>query len=77
MFRFFKRKPQTKRVTYNKFGFVITETTYCYCPKCNEVLNAGPNYQPKNCSNCGQKLDFRGMQWKPDKQLGYAKEEVR
>lgn len=26
----------------------------CYCPRCNHVLNAGPNFQPKYCSECGQ-----------------------
>ena len=44
-----------------------------YCPRCNHVLNAGPNYQPKYCDQCGQKLSFSGIRWKEDVQLGYAK----
>ena len=49
------RKPIARKITYLKYGFVITEHENHYCPRCNHVLNAGPNYQPKYCNQCGQK----------------------
>lgn len=67
------RKPIARKITYLKFGFVITEQENHYCPRCNHVLNAGPNYQPKYCDQCGQKLNFFGIKWKEDKKLGFAK----
>lgn len=67
------RKPIARKITYLKYGFVITEHENHYCPRCNHVLNAGPNYQPKYCDQCGQKLSFSGIRWKEDVQLGYAK----
>lgn len=67
------RKPIAREITYLKFGFVITEHEYQHCPRCNHILNAGPNYQPKYCDQCGQKLNFFGIRWKEDVQLGYAK----
>lgn len=67
------RKPIARKITYLKFGFVITERENHYCPRCNRVLNAGPNYQPKYCDQCGQKLNFSGIKWKEDKELGFAK----
>jgi len=67
------RKPVARTETYLKYGFVITEHEYQYCPKCKHVLNAGSNYQPKYCDQCGQKLNFSGIKWKEDKQMGFAK----
>lgn len=66
------RKPIARKITYLKFGFVITEQENHYCPRCNHVLNAGPNYQPKYCDQCGQKVSFIGIKWKTEKEFGYA-----
>jgi len=67
------RKPIAREITYLKYGFVITKTENHYCPRCNHALNAGPNYQPKYCDQCGQKISFAGIIWKEDKELGFAK----
>lgn len=64
-------KPASKVETYLKYGFVIVETEHHYCPRCKRILNAGPNYQPKYCSECGQKVKFDGIEWKKEKELGY------
>ena len=66
------RKPIARKITYLKFGFVITEHENHYCPSCNHVLNAGPNYQPRYCDQCGQKLTFARIEWKEEKELGFA-----
>lgn len=66
------RKPIAREITYLKFGFVITEHENHYCPRCNHILNAGPNYQPKYCDQCGQKVSFAGIIWKEDKELGLS-----
>ena len=66
------RKPITRVRTYLKYGFVITEHEYQYCPRCNHVLNAGPHYQPKYCDQCGQKLDLSSVKWKEDKETCFA-----
>lgn len=63
-------KPVVGTEHYLKFGLVHTETQVCYCPKCNHVLNAGPNYQPKYCSECGKKIDFSDVKWAEDKNFG-------
>lgn len=65
------RKPVPRINTYLKYGFVITEHEVHLCPRCGDILNAGPNYQPKYCSQCGQRVTFDGIVWKPDKTLGY------
>ncbi|WP_283682724.1 hypothetical protein [Parablautia sp. Marseille-Q6255] len=70
--RFIKRKPIVKSQIYLKYGFVRTEEKACYCPKCGNILNAGPNYQPKYCSECGQKINFSKMIWGEEKALGYV-----
>ena len=72
VFKEFPRKPVPKLDTYLKFGFVITEHMNYYCPRCGEVLNAGPNYQPKYCDQCGQRVDFSEVKWMAEKELGYA-----
>lgn len=66
-------KPVARKSTYLKFGFVVTECENLYCPRCNHVLNAGPNYQPQYCDQCGQKLTFAGIEWKEEKELGFAR----
>lgn len=65
-------KPVPRVENYLKFGFVIMEHEYDDCPRCKNVLNAGPNYQPSYCSHCGQKIRFNGIGWKEDKQIGYV-----
>lgn len=71
------RKPTPKTETYLKYGFVITEHDVHLCPRCGKTLNAGTNYQPKYCDQCGQRVDFAGTEWKEDRKLGFAKEEKR
>ena len=63
------RKPIRKTGTYLKFGFVAVEHEYFICPKCGHILNAGPNYQPRYCSECGQRVTFRGVVWKDEKEV--------
>lgn len=72
MFRAIAKRPVPRTETYLKYGFVITEHEHHYCPRCSHVLNAGPNYQPRYCGQCGQKLNFSGIKWKEDRQLGFA-----
>ncbi|MCM1179961.1 MAG: hypothetical protein NC347_06875 [Clostridium sp.] len=72
MLRNIARKPIPKMGTYLKYGFVITEHESYLCPRCMSILNAGPNYQPRYCDQCGQKIDFSGIVWKADRELGYA-----
>lgn len=70
--KFIARKPVVRTEVYRKYGFTYVEHKPCYCPRCNHVLNAGPNFQPKYCSECGQKIDFSGVKWEKEKVLGYA-----
>ncbi len=72
MLRNVARKPISKTGTYLKHGFVITEHESHLCPRCLNVLNAGPNYLPRYCDQCGQKICFSGIVWKEDRELGYA-----
>ncbi len=72
MFRNIARKPIPQTGTYLKFGFVIMEHESYLCPRCRCVLSAGSNYQPGYCDRCGQKINFSGIIWKEDKELGYA-----
>lgn len=58
--------------TYLKYGFVIMEHVYYRCPACGNILNAGPGYSPGFCGECGQKISFDGIEWKEDRELGYA-----
>ena len=71
------RRPVSKKENYLKYGFVITEHINYYCPECGHVLNAGPNYQPAYCDQCGQQVTFDGVEWKEDKTLGYLPAEQR
>lgn len=66
------KRPVARNRQYLKFGFVITKHEYHDCPRCGSTLNAGPNYQPRYCDRCGQKIDFSGTEWKEDKEIGYA-----
>ena len=65
-------KEQTKR--YLKYGFVITEYQALSCPACGHTLNAGPQFQPNYCSECGQKLSYKGIAWRPEKFIGYTED---
>lgn len=66
------KKPILKKRKYLKYGFVIMEHEDCLCPRCGDILNAGPGYQPRYCSRCGQRITFTGVQWTEDKQIGFA-----
>lgn len=74
MFKWIARKPKRKVGTYLKYGFVYTEHENYLCPRCGHVLNAGPNYQPGYCSECGQKVTFKGIVCKAEKELGMITE---
>lgn len=71
MFRKVARRPFIKTGTYLKYGLVVTEYEKYCCPRCGEALNAGPQYQPKYCSDCGQRVTFKGIEWKADRKVGY------
>lgn len=64
--------PVERMGSYLKYGFAITEHQYLDCPRCGHVLGAGPDYQPKYCDQCGQRISFNGIIWKEDRHLGYA-----
>ena len=66
-----------KHGTYNKYGFAITLHQYCICPRCNHILNAGPDYQPDYCSKCGQHVNCSDVPWEEEVQLGYVRKEER
>ena len=67
------RKPVVRTETYLKYGFVITECEKYLCPRCGSILNAGPNYQPRYCEQCGQKVSFKETDWKEEMELGFAR----
>ncbi len=69
MLKSIARKPVAKTETYLKYGFVIVECEKYLCARCGSVLSAGPNYQPKYCDQCGQKVSFKGIEWKKDRDL--------
>lgn len=75
--KFIARKPKIKHGTYNKYGFAITLHQYCICPRCNHILNAGPDYQPDYCSKCGQHVNCSDVPWEEEVQLGYVRKEER
>ncbi len=75
MFKEIARKPVSKKKVYLKYGFVAVEQSCHCCPGCGHVLNAGPEYQPKYCDQCGQKISFSGVEWTEDKELGFVGEE--
>ena len=71
MLKCIARRPKSKIKKYLKYGFVITEHEFYYCPRCEHTLNAGPDYQPNYCNQCGQHLNFSGIKWSEDRELGY------
>lgn len=76
MFKNIARKPIPKIHTYLKYGF-ITEHDIYICPRCRNILNAGPDYQPQYCDKCGQRVTFKGIKWREDREKGYIYEEKR
>lgn len=72
LFKGLARKPVPKLEIYLKFGYVATECERHLCPRCGNALSAGPNYQPHYCDQCGQRVDFKGIEWKEERELGYA-----
>jgi hypothetical protein len=69
-------KPIPESYEYLKFGFCKTRATRFLCPACRAVLNAGPNYQPRFCGECGQSVDFSGVTFPEPEFLGYEHKEV-
>ncbi len=65
------RRPVPKTTTYLKYGFAVTEDECFYCPRCRRILNAGPEYQPNYCSQCGQRVTFRDTGWKGGREAGW------
>ncbi len=57
------KTPLVEFDTYKKFGNLPTKYQKFICPKCKNVINAGPNYQPRYCSSCGQKLKFDNIEY--------------
>lgn len=72
LFRAMAGKPRARKTTYLKFGRVMTEHEEYLCPRCGSVLNAGPAYQPRYCDQCGKRVNFEGIEWKADREMGYA-----
>lgn len=64
------RKPVVEMKVYMKYGLVRTRYQTCICPRCRHILNAGPNYQPRYCDQCGQRLSFKSIEWEEDKEIG-------
>ena len=64
-------QPQVTYMEYLKYGFCKTRCQTFFCPSCGSYLNAGPDYQPKFCSECGQGLDFTGIAYEDDVFLGF------
>ncbi len=62
-------KPIITKREYMKWGFVPTRFQAFICPACNDVLNAGRDYQPRFCAKCGAKLDFTGITFEDDEDL--------
>lgn len=71
--KFIARKPVIKTGTYRKYGVAITLHRYCKCPRCKKILNAGPDYHPKYCDQCGQKVDYSDVVWQKKKEFGYVR----
>lgn len=62
-------KPMVEFYNYKKFGFKYYRHQNFICPNCGEVLNAGPEYQPKFAPCCGVELDWSGVEFVPDKAI--------
>lgn len=65
-------QPISEEYVYAKFGFSLTKTTRYRCPRCNAILSAGYNYQPKMCDQCGKALDFKGIVFPEEQHIGYV-----
>ena len=65
-------EPIERVAVYLRYGFVMMEHQYMDCPRCGHTLNVGPEYQPKYCDQCGQRVSFDGVIWREDRYLGYA-----
>ena len=72
MIKWIARKPTVETSVYLKFGILNMLHQSCRCPRCRHILNAGPEYQPKYCDQCGQHLTFGGIEWSEDTVLGFA-----
>ena len=66
------REPVAKTRTYLKYGFANTMIESYYCPRCRHLLNAGPDYQPRYCDQCGQRVGFDKVIWKEPETIGYV-----
>lgn len=64
-------EPLTRFKKYRKYGFCLTRAQYSYCPVCNAILNAGPNYMPDRCDKCGQLIDWKDYKWSPEEFIKY------
>lgn len=73
--KFVARRPVIKVETYCRKGLYVERATRYYCPHCSHIQSAGPNYQPRYCDRCGQKINFDGIEWKETEFIGYAFEE--
>lgn len=62
-------KPIIAKRDYMKYGFVPTRFQTFICPVCNDTINAGPDYQPKFCAECGVKLDFSGVVFEEEEEM--------
>lgn len=67
-------KPIIEHREYLKFGFCRTRFQAFFCPVCKAQLSAGPNFQPRFCDVCGQKIDFSGVEYEKEQHLGYELE---
>ena len=75
---FFSNTQESKiELSKSNSSFVITLHQYCIGPRCNHILNAGPDYQPDYCSKCGQHVNCSDVPWEEEVQLGYVRKEER
>lgn len=74
MIKWIARKPEVEKRAYLKYGLYPMRSRVCMCPRCFRTLNAGPNYQPKYCDQCGQRLTFEGIEWEKDEEFEQAAE---
>ena len=52
------RAPDLVKHLYDeRYGTYIRTTAFC--PECSCVVQRDDNYEPRYCSYCGQKLDWR------------------
>ena len=75
--KFVARRPISNVETYTQMGKYIIKAVFYYCPRCQQRQNAGPNYQPRYCDRCGQRINFDGITWKEEKFIGYVEDAKR